>query len=62
LWLAFAVLQLSELGIVCGIGVALVSLVVGVNRGSSSAAGQKAMAEDEARIQQEMGDNDAESS
>lgn len=62
LWAALTWFNVSGLGIVIGVGVALASLVYGVNRGSSSKEGQAAMAADEARIAQELADNDAESS
>lgn len=61
LWAALTIFDVSGLGIVLGVGVSLAALVVGVNRGSSSKDGQRAMADDEARIAQEMADNDAES-
>lgn len=52
----------SAVGILSGIAVALAALVVGLNRGSTSEEGVRAMAVEEARIQQELGDNDADSS
>lgn len=54
LWLALTVFKIDGLGIIIGIGAALVSLTVGANRGSTSPEGQKQMAEDEARIAAEM--------
>jgi hypothetical protein len=54
LWLALTVFKIDGLGVILGIGLALVSLMIGVNRGSSSPEGKRAMAEDEARIGAEM--------
>jgi hypothetical protein len=54
LWAALSWLHVSGLGIVIGIGMALAGLVIGANRGSTSKAGQKAMADAEARIRAEM--------
>src|SRR5881392_1795770 len=45
LWVSLTFFDVSGLGIVLGVGVALAALVVGVNRGSSSADGKRAMAE-----------------
>ncbi len=54
LWAALTWLHVSGLGIVIGIGIALAGLVIGANRGSTSKAGQKAMADAEAKIRAEM--------
>ena len=62
LWAALAVLGVSAEGVMIGIGVALGALVYGANRGSTSPEGQRAMADAEAKIREELGDKDTESS
>lgn len=62
IWVALSVWRVSGLGVVIGIGTALAGLVLGANRGSSSPEGQRAMAEAEAGIREELGDTDADSS
>ncbi|MCK6544397.1 hypothetical protein L6R52_00875 [Myxococcota bacterium] len=54
LWIALAVAGISGLGIIFGVGASVLSMVVGLNQGSSSPAGQRAMAEDEAEIAREL--------
>jgi hypothetical protein len=62
LWASLAVWGISGLGVIIGLAAGLGALVFGVNRGSSSAAGRRAMEEAEARIREELGDNEADSS
>lgn len=54
LWASLALWGISGLGIIIGIGGGVLCLVVGVNRGSSSPAGQTAMADAEAEIARDM--------
>lgn len=53
--------QFSGLGILIGIGAGLTGLIVGLSRGSTSAEGQAAMEQEEARIREETKDNGADS-
>lgn len=55
-WL-FAIKGMHQIGMVVGIGVAVLGLVLGVNRGSVSPEGRAAIAETEKEIAQEMEDN-----
>jgi len=61
LWWMLAVRGLDGLGVIIGIGLGILSLVVGVNRGSTSREGQEAIRETERAIAEEMGDNEDES-
>lgn len=61
-WISLAILKISGEGTLIGIGAAISSVVLGLNRGSMSAEGQAAMNAEEARIKQELGDNDTKSS
>lgn len=65
LYAAVLKLGVSQIGLVIGIGVGLTATVIGANRGSTSKAGQEAIARAEAEIArqqaQEMGDNADES-
>ena len=61
LWWMLAVRGLDGLGILIGIGLGVLSLVVGVNRGSTSPEGQRAIEETAKEIAEEMGDNEDES-
>lgn len=54
-WL-YAIKGMHQLGLVIGIGVAVLGLVLGVNRGSNSPEGREAIAETEKEIAQEMED------
>jgi hypothetical protein len=51
----------SGLGVLLGIGAGLIGLVVGVTQGSASPEGKAAIADAEAKIREEMGDNAADS-
>jgi hypothetical protein len=57
LWLALSRFGLSPLGVVLGIGVGLLATVIGASWGSSSRAGQEAIAKAEADIAKEMEDS-----
>ena len=57
LWLALSELGLSPLGVVLGIGVGLLATIIGASWGSSSRAGQEAIARAEADIAKEMEDS-----
>jgi hypothetical protein len=61
LWWMLAVQGLDGLGVIIGIGLGVLSLVVGVNRGSTSPEGQRAIQDTEREIAEEMGDNEDES-
>jgi hypothetical protein len=61
LWAALSVWSVSGLGVILGIGAGLGALVLGVSRGSSSPEAKRAMDEAEARIREELGDNEADS-
>lgn len=61
LWTLLVTYQVSPLGLVLGLAVGLGAVVLGVLLGSSSAAGRAAVALDEGRIQQEIGDTRPES-
>lgn len=58
LWACLSVWAVHQLGLLMGMGIGLMLLVLGVSRGSTSEAAQAAMREEEARIAQEMGDNE----
>ena len=58
LWLMLSVFGLDGLGILIGMGAGLAGLVIGLNFGSASPEGVRAMEQAEARIAQEMGDRD----
>lgn len=60
LWASLSVWGVHELGLLVGLGIGLMLLVWGVNRGSTSQEGLDAIREAEARIAQEMGDNEDE--
>jgi hypothetical protein len=60
LWACLAVWGVHELGLLIGLGIGLMLLVLGLNRGSTSKEGLEAIREAEARIAQEMGDNEDE--
>lgn len=59
-WL-FAVKGLDQVGLAMGIVVGMLGLVIGVNRGSKSEEGRRAIAETEREIAQEMEDNEDDS-
>lgn len=59
-WL-YAIKGMHELGMLVGIGAAMAGLVLGVNRGSTSPEGRRAIAETEKEIAQEMEDNEDDS-
>lgn len=58
LWLFLSVLGVDGLGLLIGMGAGLMGLVIGLNLGSTSAEGLRAMEEAQARIAQEMGDSE----
>lgn len=60
-YLSLFVWGVSGEGLLIGLGVGLASLVLGLTWGSSSPAGREAMAEAEAKIREEMGDNEDQS-
>ncbi len=60
LWASLSVWAVHELGLLVGLGIGLMLLVLGVNRGSTSQEGLDAIREAEQRIAQEMGDNEDE--
>ncbi len=62
LWTALNIWAVSGLGLIIGIGAGLGILILGLNRGSASEAGQKAMNAEEERIRREVGDNDSDPS
>lgn len=61
LWSALSVWGYDGLGLIIGVGLGMFSLVLGVNQGSSSPEGQRAIAEAEAKIEQQMRDNQEDS-
>ena len=60
LWTALTYLGSDGVGILLGLGAGLVALVLGVNQGSASAEGEEAIRDAEAKIAEEMGDNETE--
>jgi hypothetical protein len=60
LWACLSIWAIDQLGLLIGMGVGLGALVLGLNRGSTSEAGQAAIRAAEERIAQEMGDDEDE--
>lgn len=58
LWVFLSVFGLDGLGLLLGMGAGLVGLVIGLNLGSTSAEGLRAMEEAQARIAEEMEDSE----